>query len=261
MARKRTVSKASRRTAKKSHHSPSPAPLVGASVAKGPQNGPHFAVTSKARPVPRGYNGALRLLWAAYNDALEVGRDTIQFAVELGDFLLLAITRADLRRLVSQGHAQHLRDVTPARARKRRLLPVDSLHFTDRSWFMLTDSGAALARKLRSGRRRSAVVPGTAQVRSARHQPYWDAGARELSLGRTLVKRFRHAAPNQERILTVFQEENWPTHIDDPLPPRDGLDAKRRLHDTVNHLNQHMQNARIHFRMNGAGTGVCWSIV
>jgi hypothetical protein len=249
MARKRKVNKASQASS---------TPLV---VARAGQPGPHFTVTSKAKPVPRGYNGALRLLWAAYNDALEVGREPLEFAVELGDFLLLAITRADLRRLVSQGHALHLLDVTPARARKRRLLPTDSLHFTDASWFMLTDSGAALARKLRSGLRRSPVIPGTAQVRSARHQPYWDPGARELWLGRTLVKRFRHAAPNQERILTVFQEENWPVHIDDPLPPREGLDSKRRLHDTVNHLNQHTQNARIRFRMNGAGTGVCWDYV
>jgi hypothetical protein len=260
MARTRKVSKASRRirtrqNLPKNHVTSSRVPLIGAGLAQGP----HFAVTAKARSVPRGYNGALRLLWAAYNDAREVGREPIEFSVELGDFFLLAITRSDLRRLVSQGHAEHLVDMTPKHARERRLVSVDTLHFTEVSCFMLTESGAALVRKLRSDRRSSPVISSTARIRSARHQPHWDAGARELWLGRTLVKRFRHAAPNQERILTVFQEENWPRHIDDPLPPREGLDSKRRLHDTVNKLNQHQLSSLIHFHGNGTGTGVCWA--
>src|SRR5947207_475841 len=33
-----------------------------------------------------------------------------------------------------------------------------------------------------------------------------------------LVKHFRRPAPNQYLILDVFQEENWPERIDDPLP-------------------------------------------
>jgi hypothetical protein len=212
--------------------------------------------------VPRGYNGALRLLWQAYNDALEVDREPTEFAVELSDFLLLGITRADVRRLVSQGYARHLVQVSSLRARKRRFQCLDTLSFTDISCFVLTDAGAALARELRSARRHTSLLPSPARIDApSRHQPHWDSGARELWLGRTLVKRFRHAAPNQERILAAFQEESWPTHIDDPLPPSDGVDPKRRLHDTVNHLNQHQQNGVVHFRTNGNGTGVCWSRV
>jgi hypothetical protein len=34
-----------------------------------------------------------------------------------------------------------------------------------------------------------------------------------------VVKEFKLPAPNQETILTAFQEEGWPPRIDDPLPP------------------------------------------
>jgi hypothetical protein len=223
------------------------------SPARRPQRSALFSEVAEAKGAPGGYDDALRLLWAAYHDALKVGSDPIEFAVELGDFLLLGITRSDLRRLVSQGHAQHLADITPARAPKRRLQRIASLHFTDLSSFMLTEAGVGLARKRHSSR-----LASIGRVKPTRRRPHWDGGARELWFGKTLVKRFRQAAPNQERILSAFQEENWPAHIDDPLPPREGLNAKRRLHDTVNHLNQHQQSPLLHFRGNGSGTGVCW---
>jgi hypothetical protein len=194
-------------------------------------------------------------LWEAYNDALAVQHDPMEFAVELPDFLLLNITRADVRRLVSQGYARHLVQVSPSRARKRRFRDVDTLSFTNISCFVLTEAGAEVAQKLPSDR--MPIVSGNA---ATSHPPRWDPGARELWLGSTLVKRFRHAALNQERILSAFEEEGWPTHIDDPLPPREGVDSKRRLHDTVNHLNQHQKNRQIRFRANGAATGVCWSL-
>ena len=65
-------------------------------------------------------------------------------------------------------------------------------------------------------------------------------------------KRFAKPAPNQEKVLAAFQEENWPDAIDDPLP-------FGKLATTVESLNDRLQH--IKFTLNGAGTGVCWQPV
>ena len=63
--------------------------------------------------------------------------------------------------------------------------------------------------------------------------PRWDPNRRELWLDGLLVKRFRQPSPNQEKILSVFQEEGWPSSIDDPLPLDFGQNPKRRLNQTI----------------------------
>src|SRR5437588_10076377 len=48
--------------------------------------------------------------------------------------------------------------------------------------------------------------------------PFWDAETRQLWLKGKLVKEFRQPAPNQTKLLDVFQEQGWAqSHIDDPL--------------------------------------------
>ena len=80
-------------------------------------------------------------------------------------------------------------------------------------------------------------------------------------MGDVIVKQFKVPANNQHRVLTAFEEEGWPERVDDPLPPRDGVDPKRRLHDTINSLNRHQRNALIRFFGNGTGDGVLWQSV
>ncbi len=41
-------------------------------------------------------------------------------------------------------------------------------------------------------------------------RPKWHDDRRELWLGPVLVKRFRFRSPNQEMLLTAFEEEQWP---------------------------------------------------
>jgi hypothetical protein len=74
------------------------------------------------------------------------------------------------------------------------------------------------------------------------------------------VKRFKWQAANQERILTVFEEEGWPARIDDPLAPSPAIDTKRRLSDTIKCLNRKQANALIRFRGDGTGQGVIWEL-
>ena len=56
---------------------------------------------------------------------------------------------------------------------------------------------------------------------------------RELRFGdRTLKKYPAQRAPNQTAILAAFEEEGWPSRIDDPLTGR-CKDPKKRLGDAV----------------------------
>lgn len=91
--------------------------------------------------------------------------------------------------------------------------------------------------------------------------PRWDAVRRELSVDGQMVKRFRQPAPNQEAVLTAFEEEGWPPRIYDPLSPQAGLDQKRRLHETIKTLNRRRLARVIRFCGDGTGEGVFWELV
>ena len=65
-------------------------------------------------------------------------------------------------------------------------------------------------------------------------RPRWNRHDRELYFGDQLVKKFSVPAKNQELVLTAFEEEGWPQHIDSPLPPtKSGAVAAVRLRDTI----------------------------
>ena len=59
-------------------------------------------------------------------------------------------------------------------------------------------------------------------------------------------------------VLSVFEEEGWPRHIDDPLPHVENLEPKRRLHDTIQCLNRKHRVSLLRFLGDGTGLGVCW---
>jgi hypothetical protein len=90
---------------------------------------------------------------------------------------------------------------------------------------------------------------------------YWNDSRRELCVGEAIVKRYREPAPNQEAILRAFEEEGWPPRIDDPLPPVNGIDPKRRLKATIHDLNRNQRIPLVHFHGDGTGTGILWDFV
>ena len=85
-----------------------------------------------------------------------------------------------------------------------------------------------------------------------------DRKPRVLLLDGCVIKRFRVPADNQEKVLSAFQEEDWPSHVDDPLPPKQGMDCKERLKFTIRRLNAGQKDGRICFFGDGTGEGICW---
>jgi len=92
----------------------------------------------------------------------------------------------------------------------------------------------------------------------AQLKPLWDPDLSRLTFANVIVKEYRTPAPNQQLILSVFQEEGWPPRIDDPLPPHPDLEPKRRLHETIISLNRNQRNRILRFCGDGHGQGVRW---
>jgi hypothetical protein len=105
------------------------------------------------------------------------------------------------------------------------------------------------------------LTNGDAATRSAAVIPRWDPATRVLRVGGHIVKQYRVPSSTQEAILDAFQEEGWPHHLDDPLPPvHDGY-PKDRLRDAIRHLNANQKNRLIRFRGDGTGQGILWELI
>jgi hypothetical protein len=94
----------------------------------------------------------------------------------------------------------------------------------------------------------------------SKKKPRWDADAHQLLWRGAVIKTFRHDAANQRRVLQAFQDLDWPSRIDDPLPVTASVRRKLRLRETVKSLNRSLRGAGIRFRMDGTTTGAFWEI-
>jgi hypothetical protein len=96
-----------------------------------------------------------------------------------------------------------------------------------------------------------------AQYFGAQHskaeKPRWDSERRELWFMRQMWKRYTRPAPNQESILASFQELDWSSRIDDPLPPG-------KLRDTLPKLNVTFRESPLQFSSDGNGEGILWQV-
>jgi len=219
--------------------------------------------------------GLIRLR-EAHDYARDLGRDLWDFGVEVSTLKLEGMTHNDLRWLLCKGYVEHASEITLRSEDRRTFLPIGKLNICRRSCFILTPVGAeflqSLARELPrskilamqtnghagNGHAAPAVVAPAPAVPAEPPMPRWDCQRMELCVGGLIVKQYKLPAPNQEMILTAFEEEGWPHRIDDPIPPRHDLDPKRRLHDTINSLNRNQKNPLLHFLGDGSGQGVRW---
>ncbi|MCE9608145.1 MAG: hypothetical protein K8U03_24945 [Planctomycetia bacterium] len=87
-------------------------------------------------------------------------------------------------------------------------------------------------------------------------RPDWRPTDGELRFGDKLARRVRPLAKNVIAILTAFEEDGWPTRIDDPLP---GGRDDERLRSAVRSLNDGL--GLIQFEADGSGEGIRWKRV
>jgi hypothetical protein len=204
----------------------------------------------------------LALLLRAYDYAQALRRGTWDLAVEIGSLQAAGLTNSDLRWLLYQGLAEHAAEAASRRKNCRAFHGRGQFPFKAGTCVVLTEEGARFARDACQS-----VAANQVQETSA-HQavldrttwtiPCWNNHARELRFGTWLVKKFKVPACNQQLVLSGLQELGWPWHFDDPLPPVEDLDPRRRLHDTINRLNRHQVHPLIHFRGDGSGRGLHW---
>lgn len=170
------------------------------------------------------------------------------------------LSEGQLESLARKGYIERLSPVGTSRS-NQNLTP----RILEDSLFALTDAGAELVTVLLQSMER---VVGADPVLVQRNvvsehtaTPHWDADGRQLIWGSTVLKQFCRAAPNQEAILTTFEELNWPKQIDDPLPPREDLVPQERLHEAIKSLNRGLRPKLIRFGGDGTGRGICWRYV
>ena len=217
---------------------------------------------------------ALWKLFRAYHYAADAGVDDWQFAVEIDELRELGLSNSEFRWLLAHRYAEHAEEITLPNHDRRRFRPPGNHTFRTRSCFVLTEAGLALvaerpAKTLcdriagHDPQTKLSAADNTSSAEQLNPQPQtpiYDVRQKELRIGPRVVKRFRWPAPNQEILLTVFEEEAWPLRIDDPLPQMPEQDPRRRLHDTIKCLNRNQTNRLIRFRGDGSGQGVTWEL-
>lgn len=223
------------------------------SVAK-----PHFAHSLRNPAI----TSALSELLKARDYAIDNGCDEWDFAVEINTLRQFGTTDTDLRWLILKEMLEHRRDTSGPNDEGRCFEFANPLKFEARSCFVLTLAGSVFVNKLLSELDKNAAVSPLVFAESNRAEvpkPFWDPMRRQLRVCDFVVKHFRWAARNQELVLSAFQEDGWPSEIDDPLIPIDGFQPKERLHDTIKGLNRNQKTFLIQFRGNGTGESVLWN--
>jgi hypothetical protein len=207
---------------------------------------------------------ALVLLLQAHDFAHQLNREDWDLALEISSLRDVGLTPNDLRWLVCMGLVEHAQEIRPQPGMSRNFRANGILTFPARTCFILSEAGVKFARSRGCEKpaerhvRPSDIVLRNGHNGAHRPAPQWDCDRRELRVGVQLVKQFRLPSPNQETILTAFQEESWPPRIDDPLPQRPDHDAKQRLHDTIRSLNRNQKYRLVRFKGDGTGEGVLW---
>lgn len=212
------------------------------------------------------------LLIAAHDYSQSCRCDRCQLAITLDELSTVGIDLADCRWMMLEGIVEHLTETTYPGDRLRSFRPGDAI-LNKHSAFMLTPSGIEYLRCelcVLDDQARAEPSLATASaaskpaLRSARASPpapslpRWEPQRQELWFDGKLVKQFRIPSANQVTILSAFQEDGWPSRIDDPLPCHAEIDSRRRLNDTIRSLNRSRIHAVLRFAGDGSGEGILW---
>ena len=83
----------------------------------------------------------LAILLEGFNAAAEHHANPWDFAVDIAELRDARVTAKALRVLVKKGYVQHAVETTKRSGKQRRFGKGDTLPFTDKSCFVLTDAG------------------------------------------------------------------------------------------------------------------------
>lgn len=230
------------------------------------------ALEGIALHLPARLCSALLLLLESHDYARDLETNPWEFAVDVPTLKHCGLIKNDYRWLVGRGLVKFAMEVTLADESHRSFRRLTELRLARLTCFVLTESGIDFARKLKGSaglsmrhfRQVSDESMSQSRLQLASpllvlpEHPTWDRDRQELRVGKLVVKQFKVPAANQETILGVFEEEHWPSRIDDPLSPRPELHPKRRLHDTINSLNRNQKRGLVRFLGDGSGQGVRW---
>ena len=221
--------------------------------------------------------GGISELKQAYECAADCTQTSpIEFSIGISRLHELGLNDNHLRWLIKKSLVQHSIEFSHPPKHDRAFLEKCGLAFLPGSCFCLTDSGFTWAESVleeipldQTENRRTL---GNGRLRGIRLQvddlydptpsqapvPIWNAARQELKFLGKLVKKFSGPSRNQICVLNAFQEENWPDRVFDPMKPKEGVDSRRRLNDTVKGLNNKQKSKLIRFRCDGSGEGVTW---
>lgn len=218
----------------------------------------------------------LSLLWRSYEYTSDLDPEGWRFAVEIGALRQAGLSDIDLHWLIARGFVDFEQKKVPF-GNQNHSCDTRPPFESNNARFVLTEAGAAFALAIISstpqplsqlslmsgnvGHADEFLKATTVEARLDKKRPCWDRDRKELRCRELVIKQFRWAAVNQETILMAFEEEGWPTHIDDPLPQKLDQDPKCRLHDTIKCLNRNHKNRLMRFSGDGTGEGILWTFV
>ncbi len=219
--------------------------------------------------LPEHLCAGLTLLKRAHDYALDLGTTVWDFAVEIQALQQAGLDHNDLRWLARRRYIEWgCETVNPTEG--RRFLHDDLLDFTRQTCFVLTSLGTDMCQYVFpspsgangsnmgvDGQCHGEMLPSNGSPTC----PKWDSDRHELRVGRYLVKQYKLNSPNQESILTAFEEEGWPPRIHDPLIPQPEAAPKERLRNTIKSLNRKQVHRLIRFMGDGTGEAVRWELM
>jgi hypothetical protein len=218
--------------------------------------------TSAKDQIPPPVRKALRQLLQAHDYAEKLGRDQWDFAVELPSLGAVGVYSSDMRWLLCQGLVEHAIEGTERNSRRRVFHPAARLALGEKSCFVLTGKGVALARRM--PKPRGVALPAAANTACRQDLPtgpeaipFWDSKEHTLYWQGKEVKHYKKEASCQEAILNAFQQGNWKRCVTVRFQGRFEGGSKTWLHDTVQNLNRELKGV-IRFHREGNGSRVSW---
>lgn len=218
----------------------------------------------------------LSLLLVASRYVASSNCEKSQLAIRREELSAVGLEAIDCRWMLIRGFVDHFNETTFPGDAKRSFRNGDAI-ISDHSCFLLTPIGTDFVVNFLNGPQteigssakeeafdyempvdwgtQNSSVETTLQ---SDQQPRWDVHRQELWFAGRLIKRYRIPSPNQVAILCAFEEEIWPSRIDDPLPQHCDIDPRRRLNDTIRNLNRSRINPLIRFSGDGSGQGILW---